>query len=194
MKNARFLKSVFHLKDLPKLKLPEVILCGRSNVGKSSFLNSLFNSKNLAKTSSSPGKTRSLNYYSVDDKIYLVDLPGFGYAKVSESERRNWEKLVNNYIKSDRDISLAFHFIDSRHKPFDLDIALNAYLRELEIPYYVILSKVDKLNQKEKSAAVKTVTEFFPELLPEDNLIFYSSPKGIGKKEIIKKLNSLYFR
>ncbi len=194
MKNARFLKSVFHIKDLPKLKLPEVILCGRSNVGKSSFLNSLFNSKDLAKTSSSPGKTRSLNYYSVDDKIFFVDLPGFGYAKVSENERRNWKKLINNYLKSDRDLSLAFHFIDSRHKPFDLDVALNTYLRELEIPYYIILSKVDKLNQKEKSLAIKNVTEYFPELLLGENLIFYSSSKGIGKKEVIKNLSALYFR
>ncbi len=194
MKNARFLKSVFHLKDLPKLKLPEVILCGRSNVGKSSFLNSIFNSKNLAKTSSSPGKTRSLNYYSIDEKIYLVDLPGFGYAKVSESEKRNWEKLINDYLKSDRDVSLAFHFVDSRHKPFDLDIALNNYLRELEIPYYVILSKVDKLNQKEKSQAIKNVNEYFPELLLGENLILYSSMKGIGKKEVVRNLDTLYFR
>src|SRR3989339_1380230 len=95
---VRFEKSIFSLNDLPPKTLPEVILCGRSNVGKSSFINSLFRRKNLAKTSSSPGKTRSINYYNIDDKFYIIDLPGYGYAKMSQKERTYWGKLVSGFI------------------------------------------------------------------------------------------------
>jgi GTP-binding protein len=144
--NIQFIKSVFHLNDLPKIMNPEIILCGRSNVGKSSFINTVFNRKNIAKTSSSPGKTRSLNFYLLDEKYYLVDLPGFGYAKVSKKERDAWQKLVDGYVQTERNFVHAFHFIDSRHKPTDLDIVLHDYIVEFEIPFTIILSKVDKLE------------------------------------------------
>lgn len=192
MKDVRFVKSVFNLNDLPKDNLPEVVLCGRSNVGKSSFINSLFNKKGLAKTSSSPGKTKSLNFYLVEKKFYVVDLPGFGYAKVSKTDREKWQKLIENYFQSERNISLSFHFIDSRHHPTNLDVLLNNFLREINIPYTVILSKVDKLKQAELSKANKQIQEFFPELNYGDNLLIYSSVKGTGKKEIIKRLSALF--
>ena len=192
MKDVRFIKSVFQLGDLPKDKLPEVVLCGRSNVGKSSFINSLFNKKGLAKTSSSPGKTKSLNYYLVENKFYIVDLPGFGYAKVSKTERDKWQKLVENFLRSQRNISAAFHFVDSRHHPTNLDVLLNDFLREIEIPYSVILSKVDKLKQSELAKARKEIKEYFPELVFGDNLLQYSAVKGTGKKEIIKRLSVLF--
>src|SRR3989339_1840308 len=95
----QFIKSAFNLSEIPKCRLPEVVLCGRSNVGKSSFINSLFNKKGLAKTSSSPGKTKSLNFYLVEKKFYMVDLPGFGYAKVSKTEREKWQKLIEDYFR-----------------------------------------------------------------------------------------------
>lgn len=192
MKDVRFIKSVFNFNDLPKDNLPEIVLCGRSNVGKSSFINSLFNKKGLAKTSSSPGKTKSLNYYLVEKKFYVVDLPGFGYAKVSKTERDKWQKLIEKYFRSERNISLSFHFIDSRHHPTNLDVLLNNFLREIDIPYTVILSKVDKLKQAELSKANKEIKEFFPELNYGDNLLIYSSVKGTGKKEIIKRLSALF--
>ena len=192
MKDVGFVKSVYHLKDLPKDNLPEVILCGRSNVGKSSFINSLFNKKGLAKTSSSPGKTRSLNYYLVGNKYYIVDLPGFGYAKVPKTEREKWQKLITNYLKLERNIATAIHFIDSRRKPTDLDVLLNNFLYELNVPYTVILSKIDKLNQSELEKEKKNIREFFPELLWGDNLLAYSSVKGTGKREIVKRLSLLF--
>ena len=192
MKDVRFIKSVFNLSDLPKDNLPEVVLCGRSNVGKSSFINSLFNKKGLAKTSSSPGKTRSLNYYLVENKFYLVDLPGFGYAKVSKTERDKWQKLVENYLRSGRNIGVAFHFVDSRHHPTNLDVLLNDFLREIEIPYNIILSKIDKLKQSDLAKAKSGIKEYFPELIFGDNLLHYSSVKGTGKKEILKRLTALF--
>ena len=189
-----FVRSVFDLKQLPESGLPEVILCGRSNVGKSSFINSLFNRKNLAKTSSTPGKTRSVNYYLIDEKFYIVDLPGFGYAKTSIKERDYWAKLIAGYMQKSENIALAFHLVDSRHKPTELDVKLNTLLRHAEIPYIIVLSKVDKLKQSEYSLAGKKVKLSFPEAIPGVNLINYSSVKKTGRKEILQRLSVLFGR
>ena len=120
-----FVKSVYSLDQLPEKKLPEVVLCGRSNVGKSSFINSIFNKKNLAKTSATPGKTRSINYYSVDDVFYVVDLPGYGFAKTSLEERKKWQFLIDKFLKKSEQLEFAFHLIDCRHDPTELDIKMN---------------------------------------------------------------------
>jgi len=184
-----FIKSVYDLKDLPKEKFPEVILCGRSNVGKSSFINSLFNRKDLAKTSSTPGKTRSINYYLIDDKFYIVDLPGYGYAKASKKERENWGKLVGDFISKSGNIVLAFHIIDSRHKPTELDLQLNQLLTYNEISYIIILTKSDKLKQSEYSLAQKEVKGLFPGIIHGENFFFYSSLKNRGRKEVLKRLS-----
>lgn len=191
MKNVKFVKSVFTLSDLPKEDLPEIVLCGRSNVGKSSFINTLFNRKNLAKTSSSPGKTKSLNFYLVEEKFYIVDLPGFGYAKVSKKEREHWQKLIHRYLEQGNNIHSAYHFIDSRHAPMNLDILLNDYLKEFGIPYTVIFSKVDKLKQSELSKNRNELVKIFPELTYGENLISFSAVKGVGKKEVTTRLRSL---
>jgi GTP-binding protein len=187
--SQKFIKSVYDLKELPKQKFPEVILCGRSNVGKSSFINSLFNRKDLAKTSSTPGKTRSINYYLIDDKFYFVDLPGYGYAKASIKERKYWGKLIGNFISESGNIMLAFHIIDSRHKPTELDLQLNQILVYNEIPYIIIFTKSDKLKQSEYAQAQKRVKELFPEIVQGENFFFYSSHKNIGRKEVIKRLS-----
>lgn len=187
-----FERSVFRLIDLPKKSLPEVILCGRSNVGKSSFINSIFNRKDLARISSTPGKTRSINYYNIDEKFYLVDLPGFGYAKVSKVEREKWGKLVSEFVLNTKNIEFAIHFIDSRHKPTELDIKINELLRFAKIPYLVLLSKSDKLKQSGFKVAIKNITPIFPELILDENLFFYSTIKGRGKKEIINRLSKLF--
>jgi GTP-binding protein len=192
-KDQQFIKSVYNIKDIPKFRLPEVILCGRSNVGKSSFINSLFNRKNLAKISSTPGKTRSINYYQVDEKFYLVDLPGYGYARTSLKEREFWGKIMSEYISLSGHISLAIHFIDSRHNPTELDIELNSMLRDNQITYLVLLNKVDKLKQSELANARKKILEFFPELIPGENLILHSAIKKTGRKEILNYLSALFY-
>ena len=194
MKDIKFIKSVHRIADLPKDGIPEVVLCGRSNVGKSSFINSLFNRKGIAMTSSTPGKTRGINYYLAENKFYVVDLPGFGYAKVSEKERTKWQKLISEYLGVQKSIKLALHFIDSRITPSPLDEMLNNYLRELELPYVILLNKVDKLKQSEKAKSKKLIVVFFPELVEGDNLILHSSAKGTGKKEIEKRLTTLFLR
>ena len=191
--NISFIKSVYNHKDVPPKVLPEVILCGRSNVGKSSFINSLFNRKSLAKISSSPGKTRSINYYDIDETFYIVDLPGYGYAKISKSEREKWGKLVSGYIFEGENISLALHFIDSRHKPTHLDIMLNEMLKNNGIPYFFILTKTDKLKQSEFSNSVKMLWEVFSEAKLNENIVLYSSTKGRGQKEIKKIFGNMFY-
>jgi GTP-binding protein len=191
--NPKFIASAYNIADLPKERFPEVVLCGRSNVGKSSFINSIFNKKNLAKTSSTPGKTRSINYYNIDSKFYVVDLPGYGYAKISQTERKKWGQLINDFFSGSGYIQLTIHLIDSRHKPTDLDIKLNEMLRSLEIPYIVLLTKSDKLKQSDYSKAKKMVIEFFPELILNENLFYFSSVKGLGNKEIKKLLTTLFY-
>ncbi len=190
---SKFVKSVFAIKELPKDNLPEIILCGRSNVGKSSFLNSLFNKKDLAKTSSTPGKTRSINYYLIDKKFYIVDLPGFGYAKISKTEREYWARLIQEFLSESNNIWLAFHLIDSRHKPTELDFKLNAMLHFFNIPFVVLLSKIDKLKQSEISDAKKNAIESFPELSLDDNLLTYSAVKNFGHKEILQRLSKIFY-
>ena len=192
-KQIHFVKSVFELEDLPKSDLPQLILCGRSNVGKSSFINSISNRKVLAKTSSTPGKTRSINFYEADDKFFIVDLPGFGYAKISLKEREKWGKLVSRYILESASIYHAFHLIDPRYEPTELDVQLNLWLRNAHKNYSVILSKADKLNQSETHKAINTVQSFFPELKLNKNLFLYSTVTGRLKKPIQKKITELFF-
>ncbi|MCW8849841.1 MAG: ribosome biogenesis GTP-binding protein YihA/YsxC [Melioribacteraceae bacterium] len=192
MLKIKFIKSVYNIKDLPKDGIPELVLCGRSNVGKSSFINSLSKQNNIAKTSSTPGKTRSLNYYLVEDKFYLVDLPGYGYAKVSEKAKQEWQKLIADYLLNSKNISMAYHLIDSRHSATPLDILLNEMLIREDIPYSIILSKIDKLNQSQKSQSTKRIISQFPELSLNDNLFLFSSLKGTGKKQVETTLSKLF--
>lgn len=193
MKNISFIKSVAKVNQLPKLILPEIVLAGRSNVGKSSFINNIFGRKNIALTSSSPGKTKTINYYIVDEKFYIVDLPGFGYAKVSKTEREKWQKLISEYLQASRQIVTVFHLIDARHHPTELDILLNEFLNSLDIPFTIILNKVDKLKQGEIAKRKSEILEYFPEVSFGDNLMLHSAVKGTGKKEIVNRLRKLFY-
>ena len=190
-KNIHFVKSVYDLSELPKPEYPQLILCGRSNVGKSSFINSIFNRKNLAKTSSTPGKTRSINFYNVEDAIYLVDLPGFGYAKTSIKEREKWGKLISKYILESETIHHAFHLLDSRLKPTELDVQLNSWLKLAKINYTLILNKVDKLKRSQIIITINSTLSTFPELELNTDLFLYSSVEGKWKKPLQKKITEL---
>ncbi|MGE5497505.1 MAG: ribosome biogenesis GTP-binding protein YihA/YsxC, partial [Syntrophothermus sp.] len=145
----------------------------------------------VAKTSSVPGKTRSLNFYLISNSFYFVDLPGFGYAKVSKSERDYWSKMIEQYFTSRNNVCLAVHLVDSRHQPTDLDILLNEYLKMSSLPYIVLLNKSDKLNQSEMAASRRKAIEMLPDLEWGKNLLFYSSVKKTGVKEIREKLSEL---
>jgi len=190
-KNIHFVKSVYDLSELPKPEYPQLILCGRSNVGKSSFINSIFNRKNLAKTSSTPGKTRSINFYNVEDAIYLVDLPGFGYAKTSIKEREKWGRLISKYILESETIHHAFHLLDSRLKPTELDVQLNSWLKLAKINYTLILNKADKLKRSQINITINSTLSTFPELELNTDLFLYSSVEGKWKKPLQKKITEL---
>jgi GTP-binding protein len=192
-KEQKFIKSVYSIEEIPKLRFPEVVLCGRSNVGKSSFINSLFNRKDLAKISSTPGKTRSINYYQIDNNFYIVDLPGYGYAKVSATERKKWAKLIEDFFTNSKMINLVIHIIDARHKPTELDLKLNQLLKDLNLPYIFLLNKSDKLKQSEFKQSFKNLLEEFPEAKLNENTFFYSAIKGTGKKEIKSYLLSTFY-
>lgn len=191
-KEIQFYKSVFELDSLPESNLPQLILCGRSNVGKSSFINSISNRKGIAKTSSTPGKTRSINFYLTDNKFFIVDLPGFGYAQTSQKEREMWGRLVSKYILESAKIHHAFHIIDARHNPSELDLKLNVWLKSAQLDYSVILNKADKLNQSETHKATVNTNAVFSGLLLNKNLFFYSSVTGKWKKPLQKRITELF--
>ncbi len=192
MKEIIFIKSVVSVNDLPKDGLSEIVLCGRSNVGKSTFINSFFNKKNLAKVSSTPGKTRALNYYLVENKFYIVDLPGFGYAKVSKTEKDKWDNLITDYLISGRKISFLFHLIDSRIGPTVLDEMLYDFAIDKNLPYIAILNKIDKLKQSEIAKSKQNIINKFSTLEFGKNLFFYSGVTGTGKNEIKKIILNYY--
>ncbi len=159
---AQFVKSVFALKDLPNDRLPEIAVAGKSNVGKSSLLNKVLKKRNLAKTSQTPGKTRCLNYFHVAPEkrgpFYLVDLPGYGYAKVPQSMRDDWAKLIDGYLAmSDRPAGIIALF-DSRREPSEVDLDWIAWLGEWGRPFLVVLTKCDKLTNNERAQSVKRWT------------------------------------
>lgn len=186
-----FITSVFDHVKIPVHFLPVVVLCGRSNVGKSSFINSLFNRKDLAKVSSTPGKTRSINYYKIDGRFFMVDLPGYGYAKISKKEREYWGVLIKGFITHEKNIVHAFHLIDSRHHPTELDLQLNDFLLKEKINRTVILTKADKLKQSDYAAAKKNVTSVIPDVVLNESLFFYSSIKKSGRKEVLSLLKKI---
>jgi len=184
--SAEFIKSIFDLRALPNSVLSEFVFVGRSNVGKSSLINSICTKKKLAKIGSVPGKTRQLNYFLINEKFYLVDLPGYGYAKVPEQIRAGWRKLVEDYISERQNVKLVFVLIDSRHEPTYLDELMVSWLEYYEIPFAIILTKSDKISsnkmQKQIYRASKIVNN-------EDLCIDYipfSTVTGEGKYEVLK--------
>ena len=143
---AEFTAAYGRFSQIPACDRPEIAFAGRSNVGKSTLINKIFNRKNLARVSSVPGKTATINFYGLEN-IYFVDLPGYGYAKVSKSEKERWSGLIEGYLGSDRDIRLIFQLIDMRHPPTADDLHMINFLVEAELPFAVILTKADKLKK-----------------------------------------------
>ncbi len=174
IKKVQFIKSAVHPKDYPPPDRAEVAVVGRSNVGKSSLINAIFN-RNIAKVSSSPGKTRLINFFLLNDNMYFVDLPGYGYASVSKKEKQKWQKMIYNYFKTRQNLGLVVLLVDSRHKPTALDKVMKDYLETLGIPYIVVATKMDKLNQSEKAKAKKIIKQALE--LPDDVPIILTSSK-----------------
>lgn len=179
--DAKFLSSFATFDKLPSDGKPEIAFIGRSNVGKSSLINALTERKNLAKTSSTPGKTQLLNYFSVNDSFYLVDMPGYGYAKTSKEKRFDWAKLTEEYFRQRKALSAVGVLIDSRHPQLESDIMVVEWLAERNIPFFIVLTKTDKPNQSEVARHAKLLKE---NIGPALGIFQTSSEKGRGIREL----------
>lgn len=164
--------------QLPPSEVPEIAFAGRSNVGKSSLLNKLFNRKSLARVSSVPGKTITINFYDVDGYKF-VDLPGYGYAKLSKSERDRFGELMEGYFQSERNIKLVVQLVDMRHKPSQDDFGMIDFMQQMEIPFIVVCTKADKLKVKEFKRREKEIKEELS-MIDENLIIPFSSQSGLG--------------
>ena len=184
--NVEFLISAASTKDFPSARLPEIAFAGKSNVGKSSVINRVLNRKNFARVGEKPGKTIHVNYFTVDKTCYFVDLPGYGYAKVSQSEKERWGKLMESYFAAER-ISLGVMIVDARHAPTNNDITMANWFLESQCPFVVVANKLDKLkkSQIEPNLAVIRNDLSLPEECP---IIPFSAEKGTGRDELIRMI------
>ena len=197
IKSAKFIVSNQNVKDCPKSDLPEYAFIGRSNVGKSSLINMLTNNKKLAKTSSKPGKTRLINHFLIDSSWHLVDLPGYGYARASKSEKKNFQKLITDYFINRNQLISAFILVDVRHEAQKIDIEFMRWLTINKIAFSIVFNKIDKLKQdgnpnsgiEEKIKKYKSVLLENWEYLPE--IFLTSSTKHIGRDNILFYINKL---
>ena len=171
------------LKQIPQSDLPEIVFAGRSNVGKSSMLNKLFNRKNLARVSSMPGKTITINFFKVED-VRIVDLPGYGYAKVAKGEKRRWAEMMEGYFQSPRNIKLVVQLVDMRHKPSEDDYIMMRYLQDAGLPFIVAATKCDKLNKTQYNERVAGLREELKEFGNDLVIIPFSSEKGNGVDDL----------
>ncbi len=180
--NAQFFSSYGSYGQIPAPTLPEIAFSGRSNVGKSSLINKILNRKALARVSSVPGKTATINFYSLEN-IYLVDLPGYGYAKVGKAEKRRWNELIGGYLSGGREIALVFQLIDFRHPPTKDDITMINALIDGEVPFAAVLTKADKLSKNQRAERREKLMTELP--CAEDiTIIEFSAETGEGAEEI----------
>ena len=193
IKKSDFVKSAVHEEDYPEVKGLEFSFIGRSNVGKSSLINSLTGRRSLARTSKTPGRTQLINYFIINDEVYFVDLPGYGFAKVPETVKRNWGKTIETYLMSKRD-KVVFLLLDLRRVPSTEDTDMLKWLEYYNIEYYIVFTKADKLSNNEKFKQLKEIRKKL--VFKNEAVFFYSALKGNGKEELtefifkrIKKYN-----
>lgn len=180
--NFKFIKSASKPNGFIIDELPQVAIVGRSNVGKSSLINMLANNKNMAKTSSTPGRTRLVNYFCVNNEFYLVDLPGYGFAKASKAEKESWDSVLDNYFNNTHNLKLVLVLLDSRHIPTQLDVMMIDYLVSREIPYQIVLTKADKLSNNEYFKNVRDISNAIRH--SKDIMIKTSAEKKLGVQAI----------
>lgn len=181
---ATFITSAPRLEDCPPMILPEFCFAGRSNVGKSSLINALLKRKNLARTSNMPGKTQQMNYYKVGEAFYLVDLPGYGYAKVPKTERERWGKNIRVYLTQRETLRLVLHVIDARHPPSVLDEDFFYWLATEQIPFSVVLSKADKISKNKLQQARSNLKKLLYNMNIEVPILSYSAENKYGIADI----------
>lgn len=181
---AEFMTSAPALENCPEPTLPEFCFAGRSNVGKSSLINKLTNSKKLARTSNTPGKTQQMNYYRINDAFFLVDLPGFGYAKVPEAERQRWGKNIKQYLLQRETLEMVLHLVDARHDPTALDEEFFFWMAANNRPFSVLLAKMDKISKNRMHQSVSRIHRILKEMNIEVPVIACSASTGSGINEI----------
>ena len=175
---------------LPENEKPEIAFAGKSNVGKSSLINALMNRKSLARISATPGKTQTINFYNINQELYLVDLPGYGYAKVAKGEKARWANLIEGYFGSQRNIGLVFQLIDVRHAPSADDLMMIDFLIDHEFPFVIVLTKTDKLSKTQLAQRLEALGEEIP-MADQITMVPFSSQTGEGVstiKEIIEEI------
>jgi GTP-binding protein len=178
--SAEFCKSAFEMRHWPVDGRPEIAFLGRSNVGKSSLLNSLLQRKGLARTSNTPGRTQSINFFLINDAFYFVDLPGYGFAKVSKSMRSDWGKMAEEYLSQREQLALSIQLVDSRHKPSQLDLQLHEWLEFNQKDYVIVATKTDKLSSNELTKQVRVIESE----MAGGRVIAYSSQSGKGRDSV----------
>jgi len=178
--SATFVKSAFKETDWPRDKRPEVAFLGRSNVGKSSFINSLLGVRGLARTSSTPGRTQSLNFFLINEEFWFVDLPGYGYARAPKDVKAEWSKAASEYLDKRDELALSIHLIDSRHEPTTKDLQLHEWLVHHDKPYAIVATKVDKLSHNELKKNLARAQK----VLNTSNVFAYSAVTGHGANEV----------
>jgi len=182
--NAEFILSAASLAACPKDRIPQIAFAGRSNVGKSSVINRLLQRKNFARVGEAPGKTTHINFFCVDKAMYLVDLPGYGYAKVPKAEKDRWAKLIESYFAAPDLITLGVLIVDARHKPTENDITMADWFQQSGRPYVVVANKMDKLKKSEMEPNLTAIRETLH--LAENTIVIpFSAEKGQGREELL---------
>jgi GTP-binding protein len=181
---ADFVISAVSERDFPKEGIPEIVFAGRSNVGKSSLINRLTGNEKLARTSSTPGKTQSINFYRLNGSFFFVDLPGYGYAKAGKSAVQQWKRIIDQYFRKRSVIVLTIQIVDSRMPPTDSDLQLSEWLQRIEIPYMVVATKADKLSNNQQHAQLSVISSSFG----GQPVVMSSAKTGTGCREIWKRV------
>ena len=188
--NINLYVSAVRRSQYPDDNLPEFIMLGRSNVGKSSFLNTVVNRKNMARISSKPGKTNTINFFNIEDKFYLVDVPGYGYADTSKEEIRKFGLMVEEYLQKRKELKRVFLLVDLRHKPTSDDKLMYDFLKYYQIPVTVVATKSDKVSNKDKEKNLKQVKETL-DIIVGDNIVEFSSVNKVGRDEILRIIEQI---
>lgn len=189
IKSADIVISAVKPEQYPSEPMPEFALAGRSNVGKSSFINKMLNRKNLARTSSKPGKTQTLNFYLINEVFHFVDVPGYGYARVSKSERAAWGKMIETYLAKREQLRAVVLIVDLRHPPSKDDVMMYQFLKHYDLPCIIINTKADKIPKSKWQKHIKVTKETL-DLDPKDPIILFSSETGYGKDQAWAVLES----
>ena len=185
--SAEFMISAVSDAQYPQGDLPEIAFVGRSNVGKSSLINSMLNRKKLVKTSATPGKTQMINFFDVNHEFVCADLPGYGFAKVPKAVQKKWQHLVEHYLTNRENLRTVIFIIDIRRKPTDLDLHMQEWLEQSEVDYILVATKADKLSQAEQSKQLKQIRQAFLKDTQQE-MVAYSSKNQRGRKELWKLL------